>query len=292
MLKKRFNLGNAFAFVFQSFRKYPLLLMVPIAIESILSTLFTFGNDSTTNLSKSGDKISGLFPVIVFGNLLLFVMYFLLISIVYIGIFRMGIKLYIGYVEPTWKDFSKLDWQLIRKYIFTMLLFGLYIAAALLISLIPGAIIYLLTKNLPKIWMYLLISPFTIPAIIIYITYTFVAPITVDTKSKIYEVFQKSADLSRGIKWYLFGYFLLTSGVSYFVNSYFIHFKKIGFVWLYYSSNLLFTFLWTCIFVLIPIYLYKDLARQQAEFDQANKEMIKEESVELKEGIVEKIQSS
>lgn len=282
-MKKKFNIGKAFSFGFHSLRKYP-LVMVPIGIQTAMTTLFVFVNGSTVFMKSPDPSHIGSTLLLFLASLLFLVIFILIQAILQIGIIRIGLKLIKGEEKPNWKEVFRFDWSLIGNFIATLAIYALLMVTASTLILAPSLLLFVYPYGLPLVWKYVLLFllvPTAIPVIFIYITFYFVGPVIVETKEMISQVFKRSANLTKGIKWYIFGFSLLTLGASYFMNQYLFSFQKMGMVWLYYVSFGVFTFLWTCLFVLVPIYIYKDLGRQLDRFDQASIEMNQEELAKM-----------
>jgi hypothetical protein len=279
IVKKEFNLGQAIQFSFQSLRKYPLFIMAPVALQTAAMIMFSAGNDMYSKLShaKSPQDFTqpGFILLMFFGFLVMLVIYFLVLTITQISIIRIGFKLFQGEEEPAWKDVSKLDWLLIGKYLSCLLLLGFYMLLALLVCFIPGVIVYFVAIKLINTLRILLVTicmiPFLALVVYIFINYYFVTPIAVDTRDTVNRIFQKSRNLTKGIKWNILGYLFLMFIVSYPITRYIMTFKKLGYGLLYYFLYGIFTFLWTSLLAMIPIYLYKDLVKQQTDYEMTNK---------------------
>lgn len=272
-MKKSFNLGRAISFSLQSLRKYPLLIMTPVAFQTIIMVGCTAGMDLYTKLSltKSPENLTqpGLILLMFLGLMFMLAIYFLGLVITQIIIIRVGFKIF-HKEEPVWKDVRFLERSLVGRFFVNGLLLGLYILLALLIGLIPGIIIFFLTRNLFPILRYFLLMFCFIPVIYIYATYYFVALNTVDSKDFTLQIFQKSASLTKGVKWYIFGFLLLIFSLSFPITRSIMSLKNHGLVWQYYSLYGVFTFLWTSLVAMIPVYLYKDLMRQQTQIEMGD----------------------
>jgi hypothetical protein len=276
-MKKKFNLGNAISFSYKSLRKYPLLIMVPVGIQTIGIVMILLGSDFLSKMvlmNSSHESIGfGTFPLIMLGFYLVIYINLFIQILIQICITRLGFKIYIEEEKPGWKDLFHLDWSIIWKSIGCSLLLGIYITLAILVSMIPGVILYFVTAKLLIVFRIMIISLVAIPLIFfmfyITVTYTFLIPTAVDTRDTIDRIFQKSGKLVKGVKWSVFGYLFLISIVSFAISQSSTLLKDHGFDWLYYSVFGIFTFLWASLVAMIPIYLYKDLLKQKTEFDQA-----------------------
>jgi hypothetical protein len=276
-MKKKFNLGPAITFSFQSLRKHPLLIMVPVGIQTIGIVLILLCSDfiSKMALINTSHKSIGLgmFPLMMLGFNVVIYLNLIVQILIQIGITRLGFKLFTEEEKPGWKDLFRLDWSIIWKSIGCSLLLGIYITLAILVCMIPGVILYFVTAKLLIVFRIMIISLVAIPLIFfmfyIPVTYTFLIPTTVDTRDTIDHILQKSGKLVKGVKWSVFGYLFLIFIVSFAISQSSTLLKNHGFDWLYYSVSGIFTFLWASLVAMIPIYLYKDLTRQQTLLDVA-----------------------
>lgn len=271
-MKKSFNLGQAITFSVQSLKKYPMLIMLPVGIQSIGLILILLGSDlfSKMALMNSSNKSIGFLLLLGF-YLVIYINLFVQI-LVQIGITRLGFKIYHGEEKPGWKDFFHLDWSLIWKSIGCSLLLGIYISLVIFACLIPGVILYFVT---PKMWIVIRIILLTLVAIpLIYfpfylsVTYTFLIPTAVDTKDTIDRIFQISGKLVKGVKWSVFGYLLLIFIFSSAISFSTLLLKNHGFDWLYYSLEGILTLFWLSLIAMIPVYLYQDLKKQETDNSQ------------------------
>jgi hypothetical protein len=274
-MKKRFNLGQAITFSFQSLRRYPLLIMVPVGIQTTASIMFSAGIDLFTKLSKTKSSLEltnpGFILLMSLGFLVLFVIYFLVLTITQISLIRVGFKIYQKEEDPGWKKLFYIDWPLIRKCLLCDLLIGLFVILGLIVCFIPGLILYFVLAKHMFAFKFLLIIvcmfSFIVLLFFIMINYLFITSIAVDTRDSVNEIFQKSKILTKGIKWSIFGYLFLMFILPYPITRSIMPLSKLGLVWQYYSLYGIFTFLWTSLVAMIPVYLYKDLMRQQTQLE-------------------------
>lgn len=273
-MKKRLNLGPAITFSIQSVQKHLLLIMVPVGIQVMGIILMLLGFDSITKIalmnSTSESMNFGFFPLLMLGmNLVIYINLFIQI-VIQIAITRVGFKIYQG-EEPSWKDVMRLDWSIIWKSIGCTLLLGIYFVLATFICLIPGIILYFVTTKMMLMYRIMLLSLIGIPYIFFYFyliaTYQLILPTAVDTRDTVDRILQKSAKVAKGVKWALFGYFILLVGVSVGISQSTILLKKHGFDWLYYVLYGILSLLFLTFTTMIPIYLYKDLMRQQTQLE-------------------------
>ncbi len=119
-------------------------------------------------------------------SLYVFIIIFILLSIlIKIGLVKLFLKVVDGQ-HTSWKEIFK-HTELFFVYLGTSLLFGLGIAAGLVLLIIPG--IYVL------------------------FTYMFAPIIVIDQKISIRNAFKKSKEMTKGVKWKLLG-FLLVLGLA------------------------------------------------------------------------------
>jgi len=298
-MKKRFNLGQAISFSFQSLRRYPLLIMVPVGIQTIVSLMTSAGIDLFSKLFQIKSSLEltnpGFILLMSFGLLVLIAVHFLVLTITQISLIRVGFKIYQKEEDPDWIEVFHLDWPLIGKCLLCFLLISLFVILSLLACFIPGLILYLVLPKYMFAFKFLLIIVCMISFIVllffIMINYLFITSIAVDTRDSVNEILQKSKILTKGIKWSIFGYLFLMFILPYPITRSIMSLRKLGYVWQYYSLYGVFAFLWTSLVAMIPVYLYKDMMRQQIqlETDDISRTIGEELAQELEEEQAEEL---
>lgn len=263
MEKKKVRLGKAFSFTLEFVLKFPLFILLPVFVlliifyaqQYLIHTLPILKYLSPGEIVAN--RIHHFTKPFIIRNLvdciyrfIAFFLDFILLS-GYIRIVKKWLK---EKVKPEWKDFFTWDFRLFGKYFVLEIILVVISCIGFILLIVPG--------------------------FIIVTTYLFSAYVLLDKNCEIQTAFDKSAELTKSIKWLIFGVILL-----------FILFNYPG-VWTVYSYwmmkqsifspfSILISFLVTFlkhIYQFALVYLYVDLSTQQDVIDKqiSNKEEVHE----------------